>query len=293
MAMISAVKNDHIECVKYIVLNNCPWDAEDVGRVASLHGSVKCMEWLHETGHPFEQYMIINALLNGHIEYVQLLKSIIHPQDTLLSLNAARGGSNICIKYIHSLGVEWHGSTASVLAQSGNVIGLQFAVDNKCPIDDLVCNSAARTGNIECIRIAVNHGCTITAYMLDIAAANGQIECVNYLLSMQCTSSNACRSAASRGHIDILDILKNGGHVWDETLCCVAAAHNRIKCVKYLITNDCPWNHDQLIIIAINDNNLPLLLSLIAMGCAIGNAVKLHAQTTDSTECIDYIMNMD
>ena len=292
MAMISAVKNDHVDCAEFMVRQNCPWDIEDVGRIASVHGSIKCLRWLRSMGHPFEQYMLINALLHGYITCVRELDSIIFTHDTLLTLNAARGGSIECIEYLCSKNVSWHESAATVLAQRGNTIGLEIALSGSYPADPLLCDFAAGASQTECVRIAVSHGYSISGTTLCAAASNGSIECVQYLINMGCTSVNACSAAASRGHISVLMVLKGSGYTFNENLCTVAAARNQIACIEYLFAEECPRNCDRLCTVAINDNNLGLLMRLIELGCTISNKVRQYAQSTDSTECIDHIMNM-
>ena len=70
----------------------------------------------------------------------------------------------------------------------------------------------------------------------------GTTEVVDYLARICSGDTASCVKAAELGRDDYLSILKQYGHLWDETVCEKAAANGHLHCLKYLHENGCPWN---------------------------------------------------
>ena len=75
----AAAKNGHLECLKYLHKNGCPWD-EDTTWYAALNGNLKCLKYLHENGCPWDENATCHAAYEGQLE---------------------------CLKYLHQKGCPW------------------------------------------------------------------------------------------------------------------------------------------------------------------------------------------
>ena len=49
----AAARGGHLECLKYLHENGCPWDEETCGRAAAF-GHLECLKYLYENGCPWD-----------------------------------------------------------------------------------------------------------------------------------------------------------------------------------------------------------------------------------------------
>ena len=69
----AAAKNGHLECLKYLHKNGCPWD-KYATMFAAGEGHLEYLKYLHENGCPGDEYATWYAALNGHLECLKYLQ---------------------------------------------------------------------------------------------------------------------------------------------------------------------------------------------------------------------------
>jgi|688.fasta_scaffold41578_2 hypothetical protein len=111
----------HLECLKYLHENGCPWD-ENVCSNAAYNGHLECLKYLHENECPWDENICSNAAYNGHLE---------------------------CLKYLHENGCPWDERTCSNAVMNGNLECLKYAVINECSWDKEKCLKLAIERNQE------------------------------------------------------------------------------------------------------------------------------------------------
>ena len=65
-----AAKNGHLECLKYLHENGCPWDEKTCSKAAE-NGQLECLKYAHEKGCPWNEDTCSCANSNGHLECLQ------------------------------------------------------------------------------------------------------------------------------------------------------------------------------------------------------------------------------
>jgi hypothetical protein len=105
---------------------------------------------------------------------------------------------------------------------------------------------------------------------------------------------NVYNVAAKRGQLAVMKYvhqnMKNEYH-WDESACYYAAAHGRLKCLKYLRDNGCPWWEFQLCWSAICGGDLECLKYAHENGCKWSKVVCWHAAFYGKLECLKYAVS--
>ena len=69
----SAASNGHLDCLKYLHENECPWD-KDVTWSAAWNGHLDCLMYLHENGCPWKENVTLSAALNSHLDCLKYLQ---------------------------------------------------------------------------------------------------------------------------------------------------------------------------------------------------------------------------
>ena len=130
-ACVYAATNGHLECLKYLHENGCPWD-ERTFSTATLNGHLECLKYLHENGCPWDESACNLAAENGHLE---------------------------CLKYLHESGCSWDKWTFSTATLNGHLECLKYLHENGCPWDEHATKWAARHGHLECLKYLRENGC--------------------------------------------------------------------------------------------------------------------------------------
>ena len=63
-------RGGHLECLKYLHENGCPWD-EETCRGAAYAGHLECLKYAHENGCPWDEDTCEAAANGGHLECLQ------------------------------------------------------------------------------------------------------------------------------------------------------------------------------------------------------------------------------
>lgn len=129
-----------------------------------------------------------------------------------------------------------------------------------CSQSYFVSIAAARVGNLAGLRWAKKHnhwgGSQI---LLEIAVTTENVDCVQFihesgstqmdggeyidLNNTCCYAVNVCCLAAKHGELECLRYLHEHGYVWGNTAIW-AASHGKISCLQYAHEHGCPWGDD-------------------------------------------------
>ena len=93
--------------------------------IAACYGNQGVLEWLHNTGCPW---------------------------DVVTAFAAARGGHLEVLKWAREHGCPWDEVTCARAAEGGHLAVLQWAREHHCPWNSIVCLSAAVTGQLEVLQ---------------------------------------------------------------------------------------------------------------------------------------------
>ena len=214
-----AAQNGHLECLKYLHENGCPWD-EDTTRNAAGGGHLECLKYLHKNGCPCDAVAISWAAGSGYLE---------------------------CLKYLHVNECPWNSQATSWAAGGGHLECLKYLHVNGCP-HHVTTSSAAMHGHLECIKYLHENGFRFRENDTAWVAGGGHLECLKYLhVNGHPWDEDATRCAANGGHWECLKYLHENGCPWDKNATKCAAEKGSLECLKYLHENGCPWDKDLVI----------------------------------------------
>jgi hypothetical protein len=192
-----------IKCLKYAVINKCPWDewtcvfAAKNGQLeclkyAAKNGQLECLKYAHENGCPWNKWTCINAAENGHIECLKyaVINGCLFNDKRICRLAAEKGHIE-CLKYLHENGCVWDDLLCIRAASEGQLECLKYAHNNGCPWGEETCYFAARNGHIECLKYAVINGCPWNKYTCFDAAWDNYVTCLKneYMYSSEVTNN--------------------------------------------------------------------------------------------------------
>ena len=103
----NACKRGHLEVLKWLRSENCPWDA-GACVCAAEGGQLEALKWLREEGCPWDGRACIGAARGGHLE---------------------------TLKWLREEGCPWDKWTCSGAARRGHLNVLRWAIENGCPYE--------------------------------------------------------------------------------------------------------------------------------------------------------------
>lgn len=120
----SAGTGGSLECIKYLVVVDCPRNIMATAEAAS-NGHLECLQYLHEADCPWDVETCIHAAFAGHLSCLRYAHENGCPlhEETYSSWNAACaaiGGKNMdCLQYVYENGCplskSWYKSTIDVV----------------------------------------------------------------------------------------------------------------------------------------------------------------------------------
>ena len=234
----------HLDCLKYLHRNGCPWD-EHMCEAAADGGHLECLRYAHENGCPWNSGACEAAAGGGHLGCLKYAHENGCPWDGLTCAKAADGGHLECLRYTHENGCGWDEYTCTFAALNGRLDCLAYLHENGCPWDENTCKAAASNGHLECLKYAHENGCPWGELTCICAAQGGHLECLKYAHESGCLwDEKTCARAAQDGRLECLKYAHENGCPWDERVCAAAHRGGHPECMQYIQENGCPWDKD-------------------------------------------------
>ncbi len=216
----TSLRCDCLECTTYFYEHGMYFDWGYSCSMAARAGSLRCLQYLHSQGFPWDDETCEYAAMGGHLE---------------------------CLKYLHQHGCPWDESTTFAGAVAGHTKCLAFALENKCPCDYRAAEFSARNGHKNTLHLLRNYVmCTSHEWNLVMAAAaeHGHLDCLRYLLNDGCEIVNVLvpMMASKEGHLDCLQYYHEAGFSWCCAVTYMAASYGHFHCLEYAIEHGCAWD---------------------------------------------------
>ena len=206
-----AIKQDRVDVLQTYTIDDIKKSCRCPCGLAAEYGSIKCLEYLHQTLGLAGSWTCTNAASQGHLE---------------------------CLQYAHEHGFYWGQHTCTVAAAKGHLACLQYAHEHGCEWSKETTVSAAGRGQLECLQYAHEQGCDWDEQVCANAASGGYIECLQYAHEHGCRwNRNTCSFAAEHGHLECLKYAHEHGCEWDVQTLKNAAQHGHFECLKYAYDN--------------------------------------------------------
>jgi hypothetical protein len=175
--MAGAAQSNKLAEVQYLHSRGCPW-ALRLLEYAAVSGKFELARWCYEHGCHWDSLAKApeHAALSGNVE---LMTWLLQQPGTELSVIvmrfAAFKGHRAMCEYLHSQQSPWDKECTHDAATSGNLVLLQWFMDNGCPWNAVrLCRAAAEGGSVEVLNYLQQLGLlTSTARltcMLDMTA---------------------------------------------------------------------------------------------------------------------------
>ena len=118
---------------------------------AARWGNRKVLEWLHNTGCPWDTTACA-AAFGGHLDVLQWAREHGCPWDTKTCTSAAGSGHLHVLQWAREHHCPWGSSTLTWAAEHGHLEVLQWAREHGCPWNRGTCVCAARAGQLEVLQ---------------------------------------------------------------------------------------------------------------------------------------------
>jgi len=121
-------------------------------------GNREVLEWLHNTGCPWDAETASAAASGGHLEILQWAREHGCLWDSRTCASAALSGHLRVLQWAREHHCPWNWATPALAAEGGHLTVLQWAWGNDCPWDShvvcpsYVCVSAAKGGHLEVLQ---------------------------------------------------------------------------------------------------------------------------------------------
>ena len=220
----AAARSGHLDVLKYLHENGCPWDKSTCER-AAIGGHLNVLKYAHENGCPWDEETCRNAAWGGHLDVLKYAHENGCPWDERTCLWAALRGHLNVLKYAHENGCPWNEWTCGVAARGGHLDVLKYLHENGCPWDETTCREAAEGGYLDVLKYAHEHGCPWDEFTCYCAAMEGHLDVLKYAHKNGCPwDEETCWQAAEGGHLDVLKYARHNGCPWDRSWCRICAS---------------------------------------------------------------------
>ncbi|MCK4968674.1 MAG: ankyrin repeat domain-containing protein [Candidatus Aenigmarchaeota archaeon] len=189
----------HLECLRFLFENNCPWDIKTFQNAAEGH--LDCLKYI------FEQSLIACAsegeqsLSEGEQSLSEGEQSLSEGEQSLIACASAARGHLDCLKYLHSKGCSWnekafchaargHLECLKFLYEQSSTEGKQSSTEGKqsstegkngCPWNEKVYEFAV-FGHLDCLKFLHENGCPRNTTQ-SLMYAKDYPECLEYIRS--------------------------------------------------------------------------------------------------------------
>ena len=138
----------------YLGFNLPPLCVQEACSHAARCGNREVLEWLHNTGCPWDADTASAAARGGHLEVV---------------------------KWLHSHGCPWNGRACPWAALHGHLAVLRWLREHQCPWNFWTPAWAALGGHLAVLQWARGHGCQWISWTCACAATRGQLEVLQWV----------------------------------------------------------------------------------------------------------------
>ena len=121
---------------------------------AARAGNLGVLQWLHNTGCPWDATTACAAAGGGHLEVVKWLHKHGRPLSCMTCAHAAGGGHLEVLQWAREHHCPWDSRTCYHAAGAGHLEVLQWARQHDCPWSVHTCIDAAEGGNLELLQWA-------------------------------------------------------------------------------------------------------------------------------------------
>jgi len=119
---------------------------------AAHGGNREVLEWLHNTGCPWNAETASAAARGGHLEVLRWAWERGCPWDWWTCAHAARFGHLRVLQWAREHHCPWNSLTPGWAAAGGHLMLLQWARDQGCPWNSYACEWAAKGGHVEVLQ---------------------------------------------------------------------------------------------------------------------------------------------
>ena len=119
---------------------------------AARCGNRLALEWLHNTGCPWDARTACAAARGGHLEVVTWLHTNDCPWGFMPCAHAAAGGHLEVLQWTHEHHCPWDSFTPAWAAEGGHLAVLQWAMQHVCPWNKHTTVCAAGAGQLEVLQ---------------------------------------------------------------------------------------------------------------------------------------------
>ena len=149
----AAARGGHLEELKVLRANGCPWDEQTCSHAAA-GGNLVVLQWARANGCPWDEETCSLAAGGGIFSRLHCVN---------------RSGRFEVLQWLHANGCPWNADMCEEAARHGDLEMLQRARANGCPWDRFTCQFAAQCGHLEVLKWARANGCpwnVNTCYMV-------------------------------------------------------------------------------------------------------------------------------
>lgn len=204
-----AAAENRLDVLQWLHAMGCPLDKQvsnHAARFGRPYARVTVLDWLLRQGIPVDPYLSADAAEAAHWDVLQWCQR----NDVFVAYaiaRAAKGGHLPVVMWLRRLGRPWHVALCSEAAALGDVVILQYALQNGCPfIDYDVAEVAARCGHHRVLECLHAHGALfLGGSVAACAAGGGHLGVLQWLRQIGCPwDHRVLEDAQLYGHSDVL-----------------------------------------------------------------------------------------
>jgi hypothetical protein len=107
----------------------------DLCASAASRGHLEMLKWMHANGCPWDRWTCAAAAVRGHLDVLKWARSNGCPWDKSTCALAAKGGHLEALQWARTNGCPWDARTCKYAADKGHFEVLTWAHSNGCPLD--------------------------------------------------------------------------------------------------------------------------------------------------------------
>lgn len=242
---------------------------EDTCRIAADRGHLHILVYLHEHGCPWRLWTSYCAARKGHLDVLRYALDHGCEYDVGVMSIAARGGHKDVLVYLHDeRQMPWAPSITDGAASGGHLDLLRYLVARDCPWDVSAMHSAASGGYLPIILFLRAKGCDYDTHTCFGAARGGHLGVLKHLHASGCPWDSRCTAVAVvKRDMDMLRYLHQEGCPMDDAAWQLAVDTGQLEVVQWLHEQGLlipgEAQYERLCTLAANHNHLQVLHYLL------------------------------